>query len=65
MIRTRVLAGSLLEDLLIRGDLSLTVILGIKHLSGIDVEESMGMHRVWMEPIEQYAPDSRAKSFHG
>ena len=65
MIHTGVLAGSLLEDLLIRGDLSLTVILGIRHLSGIEVEESMGMHHVWMEPIEQYAPDPRAKSFPG
>ena len=30
MIHTGVLAGSLLEDLLIRGDLSLTVIFGSK-----------------------------------
>ena len=40
MIHTGVLAGSLLKALLIRGDLSLTVILGARHLSGIEVAES-------------------------
>lgn len=50
MIHTAVLAGSLLEDLLIRGDLSLTVILGVRYLSGIEVAESRSVHHCeWNE----------------
>ena len=50
MVHTGLLAGSLLEDLLIRGDLSLTVILGVRHLSEIEVAEPRSIHHCeWKE----------------
>ena len=65
MIHTGTFAGPRLAGLLIRGDLSLTVILEVRHLSITDVEESMGIQHLKMGSLEQYAPAPRAKSFHG